>query len=189
MPHKISKTNQLFLIASRLKYGLMVISWGEIVDRHEVINDLMDQYGTSVLHLAYSYVRNRQTAEDLTQEIFLKCFEKLDTYRGDSGLHTWLYRIASNHCKDYLKSWYFRKTHVTDYISSFFKSSQAGPEEQILQNDEKYQLQNALFSLPIKYREILFLYYYQECSQKEIGAICNLNVNTVKSRLTRAKEL
>ncbi len=154
-----------------------------------MFDDLMNQYGTSVLHLAYSYVRNRQTAEDLTQEIFLKCFEKLDSYRGESGLQTWLYRVASNHCKDYLKSWYFRKTHVTNYISAFFKSSQAGPEEMLLQNDERYQLQDALFSLPIKYREILFLYYFQECSQKEISAICNLNVNTVKSRLTRAKEL
>jgi RNA polymerase sigma-70 factor, ECF subfamily len=159
------------------------------VDRHEMINDLTDQYGTSVLHLAYSYVRNRQTAEDLTQEIFLKCFESLDTYRGDSGLQTWLYRVASNHCKDYLKSWYYRKTHVTDYISALFKNSQAGPEEQFLQKDEKYQLQDSLFQLPIKYREVLFLYYFQECSQKEISAICNLNVNTVKSRLTRAKEL
>lgn len=159
------------------------------MDRQEVIHDLMDQYGTSVLHLVYSYVRNRQTAEDLTQEIFLKCFEKLDTFRGESGLQTWLYRVASNHCKDYLKSWYYRKTHLTDYISAFFKSSQDGPEELFLQKDEKSQLQDALFNLPIKYREILFLYYFQECSQKEIGAICNLNVNTVKSRLTRAREL
>ncbi|WHX40401.1 sigma-70 family RNA polymerase sigma factor [Mesobacillus sp. AQ2] len=159
------------------------------MDKHKMISDLMDQYGTSVLHLAYSYVRNRQTAEDLTQEIFLKCFENLDTYRGEAGLQTWLYRVASNHCKDYLKSWYFRKTHVTAFISGFFKDSQPGPEEQFLQNDENYQLQDALFNLPIKYREILFLYYFQECSQKEIGAICSLNVNTVKSRLTRAREL
>lgn len=159
------------------------------MDRNETIKMLMEEYGTAVLHLAYSYVRNRETAEDLTQEIFFKCFERLDTFQGNSAIQTWLYRIAANHCKDYLKSWYHRKMHVSDYLLSFFKNTQAGPEDQCVQEDEKSELQHALFQLPVKYREVIFLYYFQECSQKEISDICGLNLNTVKTRLVRAREL
>jgi RNA polymerase sigma factor (sigma-70 family) len=73
----------------------------------------MSNYGTQILHLSYSYVRDRQTAEDLTQEIFVKCYEKLHTFNGNSSIETWLYRIAANHCKDYLKSWQFRRVRAT----------------------------------------------------------------------------
>ena len=163
--------------------------WGEIMEHHDTINQLMTEHGTHVLHLAYSYVRNRQTAEDLTQEIFIKCYEKLDTFKGDSTLQTWLYRIASNHCKDYLRSWYHRKIHVTGYISSLLTGSQASPEKQLMDHAENQELGEAMFKLPVKYREVIFLFYYQECTLKEVSEICNLNINTVKSRLTRAKEL
>lgn len=159
------------------------------MEHQETINQLMTEHGTQVLHLAYSYVRNRQTAEDLTQEIFIKCYEKLDTFKGDSSLQTWLYRIASNHCKDYLRSWHHRKIHVSGYISSLLTGSQASPEKQIMDQAENHELADAMFQLPMKYREVIFLFYYQECSLKEISEICNLNINTVKSRLTKAKKL
>ncbi|RSD27065.1 sigma-70 family RNA polymerase sigma factor [Mesobacillus subterraneus] len=159
------------------------------MQREKVIADLMDRYGTDVLHLAYSYVRNRQTAEDLTQEIFLKCYQKYDTFQGNSQLQTWLYRVASNHCKDYLRSWHHRKVFVSSYISSFLTSHQASPESQLIQDTENQELTEALFQLPVKYREVLFLFYFQECSMKKIADICSLNLNTVKSRLSRAKSL
>lgn len=159
------------------------------MEHQETINRLMTEHGTQVLHLAYSYVRNRQTAEDLTQEIFIKCYEKLDTFKGDSSLQTWLYRIASNHCKDYLRSWHHRKIHVSGYISSLMTGSQASPEKQFMDRAENQELADAMFQLPLKYREVIFLFYYQECQLKEISEICNLNINTVKSRLTKAKRL
>ncbi|MBT2644638.1 sigma-70 family RNA polymerase sigma factor [Bacillus sp. ISL-41] len=77
---------------------------GEAVEREEAIVELMERFGTDVLHLAYSYVRNRQTAEDLAKEIFLKCYKRFDTFKGNLQVQTWLYRIASNHFTDYLKS-------------------------------------------------------------------------------------
>ncbi|MBS8265622.1 RNA polymerase factor sigma C [Mesobacillus boroniphilus] len=159
------------------------------MQREKVIVELMEQYGTDVLHLAYSYVRNRQTAEDLAQEIFLKCYQKFDTFQGEAQIQTWLYRVASNHCKDYLKSWHHRKVFVSGYISSMLGGQQAGPEKQLIQNAENKELVEAMFKLPVKYREIIYLFYYQEMPQKEIAEVCGLNINTVKSRLTRAKQL
>lgn len=159
------------------------------MDKHEIISDLMDRHGTDVLHLAYSYVRNHQTAEDLAQEIFIKCYEKLDTFQGNSSIDTWLYRVAVNHCKDYVTSWHYRKMHASDVISSYFTGGSSSAEQDLIEQEEKTELLNEIFQLPLKYREIIFLYYYQQCTQKEIGDICGLNLNTVKSRMTRGKEI
>lgn len=157
--------------------------------KEEAIADLMDRYGTAVLHLAYSYVRNRQTAEDLAQEIFLKCYQKYDTFQGNSQIQTWLFRVASNHCKDYLKSWHYKKVSLNNYVSAFLSNEHDTPENELIKNVENQELTEALFKLPLKYRELIFLFYFQECPLKEIAEICGLNLNTVKSRLTRAKSL
>lgn len=159
------------------------------MENKEVITDLMNRYGTQILHLSYSYVRDRQIAEDLTQEIFVKCYEKLHTFKGNSSLETWLYRIAVNHCKDYLKSWQFRKISATGYISSFFTLSEAPAEQEYFIKEEQSGIREAVFHLPVKYREIIFLYYFKEYSQKEISEICKVNLNTVKARMARGKEL
>lgn len=157
--------------------------------KEKAIVDLMARYGTAVLHLAYSYVRNRQTAEDLAQEIFFKCYQKYDTFQGNSQIQTWLFRVASNHCKDYIKSWHYKKVSVSNYLSSFLAGHNDNPETVMIKNTENQELTGALFRLPLKYREVIFLFYFQECSLKEIAEICNLNLNTVKSRLSRAKSL
>lgn len=159
------------------------------MQKEKVIADLMEQYGTAVLHLAYSYVRDRQIAEDLAQEIFFKCYQKCDTFQGNSLIQTWLFRVASNHCKDYLKSWHHRKVSVSGYISSFLSKHQDSPETQLIKSVENQELTQALFQIPVKYREMLFLFYFQECTLKEIADISSLNLNTVKSRLARAKSL
>ena len=75
----------------------------EIEDKEDLIDEIMNKYGQEVLQLVYSYVNNKEVAEDLTQDIFVKCYKSLHTYKGNSNLKTWLWRIAINHCKDYLK--------------------------------------------------------------------------------------
>lgn len=81
----------------------------EIEDKEDLIDEIMNKYGQEVLQLVYSYVNNKEVAEDVTQDIFVKCYKSLHTYKGNSNLKTWLWRIAINHCKDYLKSWYNKK--------------------------------------------------------------------------------
>lgn len=162
---------------------------GRTLQNHENISKLIDDYGLSILHLAYSFVRNRQTAEDLSQEIFIKCFEKLDSFKGESNIQTWLYRIAINHCKDYLRSWHYRKVQVSEYASTLFSKNEVGPEDLYLKKINNTELINDIFKLPVKYREIIILYYFHEISLKEIAEINSINLNTAKSRMTRAKEI
>lgn len=168
---------------------LAVTDESMLLEREEIIDQLMQEYSDDILHLVYTYVKNRTTAEDLTQEIFLKCYEKLNQLNQQATLKTWVYRIANNHCKDYLRSWHYRKITLSDKILDYLPSKSKQVEEEIIANSEGNILTNAVMNLPLKYREVVFLHYYEELSLAEISKITKVNINTIKTRLKRAKEL
>ncbi|WP_047985849.1 sigma-70 family RNA polymerase sigma factor [Ornithinibacillus californiensis] len=160
-----------------------------INDREAIIDQLMEEYSDSILYLVITYVKNQTTAEDLTQEIFIKCYEKLDQFKQQSSLKTWLYRIASNHCKDYLRSWHYRKISLNEKIWEYIPSKSTNVEEEVIAKSQESNLTNAVMALPIKYREVVFLHYYEELTLAEISKITTININTLKTRLKRAKEI
>ncbi|MCH7323935.1 sigma-70 family RNA polymerase sigma factor [Solibacillus sp. MA9] len=158
-------------------------------EREQIIDQLMREYSDDILHLVYTYVKNRTIAEDLAQEIFIKCYEKLNQFNQQSTIKTWLYRIASNHCKDYLGSWHYRKITLSNKVFDHIPSKSKQVEEEVIKHSEENSLTNAVMNLPLKYREVVFLHYYEELSLKEISKITSVNINTLKTRLKRAKEL
>jgi len=158
-------------------------------EREQIIDQLMREYSDDILHLVYTYVKNRTIAEDLAQEIFIKCYEKLNQFNQQSTIKTWLYRIASNHCKDYLRSWHYRKITLSNKVFDHIPSKSKQVEEEVIKHSEENSLTNAIMNLPLKYREVVFLHYYEELSLKEISKITSVNINTLKTRLKRAKEL
>src|SRR4051812_15650167 len=158
-------------------------------EREQVIDQLMREYSDDILHLVYTYVKNRTIAEDLAQEIFIKCYEKLNQFNQQSTIKTWLYRIASNHCKDYLRSWHYRKITLSNKVFDHIPSKSKQVEEEVIKHSEENSLTNAVMNLPLKSREVVFLHYYEELSLKEISKITSVNINTLKTRLKRAKEL
>lgn len=167
----------------------LMIEAFEIEDKEDLIDEIMNKYGQEVLQLVYSYVNNKEVAEDVTQDIFVKCYKSLHTYKGNSNLKTWLWRIAINHCKDYLKSWYNKKVIVTEDDFTYMESQKESVEQIVIQNAEDSRLASAVMSLPIKYREVIYLFYYEELSIKEIATVIEVKENTIKTRLKKAKEL
>ncbi len=160
-----------------------------VTDKEQLINELMNENGDGVLHLVFTYVKNRTIAEDLTQEIFIKCYEKLEQFNYQASIKTWLYRIASNHCKDYLRSWHYRKLILNEKILDYIPSSSKDVDAEVISKNEEESLTNAVMELPIKYREVVVLHYYEELPLAEISKITSVNVNTIKTRLKRAKEI
>ena len=158
-------------------------------DKEKLLDQLMDNYGQSLLQLAYSYVGNREVAEDLTQEVFVKCYQRLDQYQGKSSLKTWLWRIAINHCKDYLRSWYHKHIVISEEQAKHTSSQEKEVEDQVIQRYEDEQLVKIVLSLPDTYKEVIYLFYYEELSIKEISYLTSVNQNTIKTRLKRAKEI
>lgn len=155
----------------------------------DVVDSLMQQYGQNILQLVYAYVHNEAVAEDLTQEIFLKCYKALPTYAAKSSMKTWLWRIAINHTKDYLKSWYNQHVQTTEDAFLHTIDSNETIEQQIIQQDEDAALAQAVMQLPVMYREVIYLFYFEDYSIKEIAVILPANENTVKTRLRKGKAL
>lgn len=167
----------------------LTIEWIEAEDAEDVICEVMNRYGQDILQLAYSYVNNKTIAEDLTQDIFVKCYKYLYTYTGKSTFKTWLWRIAINHCKDFLKSWYNKNVIISEEQSTTASSKKEHVEQAVIQKDEDDRLAAIVMSLPIKYREVIHLFYFEELAIKEISNVLEVKENTIKTRLKKAKEL
>ncbi|NME05719.1 sigma-70 family RNA polymerase sigma factor [Psychrobacillus sp. BL-248-WT-3] len=155
----------------------------------QLIDELMSTHGQDILQLVYAYVHNETIAEDLTQEIFVKCYKGLPSYRGRSSIKTWLWRIAINHAKDYLKSWYNQNVRITEDAFLNRATLSSSVEQIIVQQDEDASLAAAVMSLPIKYREVIYLAYFEELTMREAAAVLLLNENTIKTRLRKGKLL
>lgn len=167
----------------------MIIEGLATENKDLLIDEIMNQYGQEILQLTYSYVNNKAVAEDLTQDIFVKCYNALHTYSGKSKLRTWLWRITMNHCKDFLRSWYTRNVVATGEELTHNGTKKELVEQAVIQREEDDELISAIMTLPIKYREVIYLFYYQELPIKEIAELTDTGINTVKTRLRRAKEL
>ncbi|PKF85990.1 RNA polymerase factor sigma C [Bacillus sp. BA3] len=163
-----------------------VLKWSQMKDDESLLDEMMSLYGQDILQLVYSYVKDAVVAEDLTQEIFIKCYKALPTYNQQSNIRTWLWRIAINHCKDYRKSWYFRKVSTAEEEQEW--TSTDNVEEEVIQQDEDRQLAVAVMELPIQYRELIYLHYFQEMKLKEISEITGVKLGTVKTRMRQAKK-
>ena len=158
------------------------------MDIEHVFEQIMTDYGQDILHLTYSYVKNITIAEDLTQEIFVKCYLNLSKFNGESSIRTWLWRIAINHCKDYLKSWHVRNMQLSNE-ELVVQAEDEQVEQSVIEKDDADQVMRAILTLPLKYREPIYLFYYEELSIKEIESILHVRQNTIKTRLRRAKIL
>ncbi|MCM3621852.1 sigma-70 family RNA polymerase sigma factor [Brevibacillus borstelensis] len=154
--------------------------------REQVIKEWVAAYHALVFRTVYYYVKNRAIAEDLTQEVFVKAFQKFDSFREDANPKTWLYRIAINTAKDYLRSWNHRHLLFTSVF--YEKSSSQTIEQQVMQQFQNDELVQNVMGLPTKYREVIVLYYFEEMRTPEIAEILALKESTVRVRLSRGLE-
>lgn len=159
------------------------------LDKEKQLVEIMNQYGDDVLKLVYSYVRRQDIAEDITQDVFLKVYQKIHSFQYRSSIKTWVYRIAINSSKDYLKSWHVRNVEVNESQYDYLQHSESDtPENKLIAKTEEIELVNTVLSLPLKYREIIYLYYYEECSITVISEYLGIKENTVKTRLYLARK-
>jgi RNA polymerase sigma-70 factor, ECF subfamily len=159
------------------------------LSQEEWIIQIMDIYQDKVIRLAYTYVKDRKLAEDLAQEVFVKCYIHKDNFRNDSSVKTWVYAITVNLCKDYLRSGWKKYIHVMDRFGKSRPSSVLTPELSIVQKSEHEALAEHVLNLPLKYREVILLFYYKELTVCEISQILNKKETTIRTLLQRGREL
>ncbi len=103
-------------------------------------------------------------------------------------MKTYLYRIAVNVCHDYLASWKYKKIVVTELFQKLLKTTTT-PETEFIEKDEQLYLVTAIENLPRKYKEVLVLFHFVELSLEEVSQVLALPINTVKTRLRRARQM
>jgi RNA polymerase sigma-70 factor (ECF subfamily) len=136
--------------------------------------EIVDKYYKDVYRFIFMMVKNRDDAEDITQDTFLKVKRYLWTFRGRSSILTWIYRIATNEVKKF-----FKKTNKTNHFCKILAVSEENSCD---------TLRNAMNKLGCDAYEILFLKYFKNMSEKEIAFIMNVPEGTVKSRLFNARK-
>jgi RNA polymerase sigma-70 factor (ECF subfamily) len=158
------------------------------VDPVRLLDQWIRDYGQDVLNVAYSYVRNYHQAEDIAQDVFLRAFAKMDSFRGQSSVKTWLLSITANRCKDYLRSWSVQKV-VADDDQLDQVADVTLPELEVARRLERDELWAAVQRLPEKYREVLILYYRHELSGLETAQVLGTTEQNVRTRLHRGRAM
>lgn len=143
------------------------------------IDEIIEKYADMVFRVAYTHTKNRADSDDVFQEVFTKLFRSAAVFESDEHIKAWLIRVTTNTSLDLLKSAWSRKTVEL-------------PEElPATEQNEFYEgaLTQAVKSLPPKYRTVIHLFYYHEMSITEIAKVLKSREGTVKSQLSRAREL
>lgn len=154
--------------------------------------ELVTKYQSKVYSMALSFTRNREAADDLAQEVFLKAYLALPRFHGRSEFGTWLYRISINHIKDYLrKKGRAKEVSLEDvYEVSFSDKEQTEKAEQEREAENRRHLvREFVQGLPEKYRIILTLRDIQGLAYEQISKVLHLSPGTVDSRLHRARRM
>ena len=150
------------------------------------IEEVIAKHGDYLLRVAYLYVKNMATAEDIIQDVFISFYQKQKQYRGDASLRTYLVKMTVNKSHDYLRSWTHKRINLLEIITG--KSTNHTPEQAMVEKIEKQELVKALFKLSVTYREVLILYYFEEMSTVEIAKLLDCPEATVRTRLQRARK-
>jgi RNA polymerase sigma factor (sigma-70 family) len=157
---------------------------------------LFEMYRQAIFHITVKIVRNPDEANDLVQETFIKAFGSLKTYDHNYRFSTWLYKIAANSSIDYLRKRKIDSLSLDKPIPTRDGDVQMeipddsyNPEKDLRNRERIIGIEDAIASLPEKYREVIVLRHKEDRSYEEIAEVLKVPVGTVKARIFRAREL
>ena len=163
---------------------------------------IVKKYEKMIYNLAMTKLQNKENAQDISQECFLRAYKMLRTYRSDSAFSTWIYRICQNLIFDYYrKSKKIKTVSLSVSVSDTSVGTDGGetkereiedisgdPSEQIIRNEKIEKIREIINSLPEDLRDIIILRDFKNLSYANISEVLDIEIGTVKSRLNRARE-
>jgi len=158
--------------------------------------ELMQRYKDSIYFMALKMVNNKDDAMDLTVETFGKAFENIEKYKPDFAFSTWLFRIATNNCIDFIRKKRISLISINSMVDDDgddrplqIKADTLNPEETSIKKQQQEQLKIIVDKLPLRYKTLIVLRYFEEQSYEEIAQQLDLPLGTVKAQLFRARDL
>ena len=151
---------------------------------------LFSKYNNKLYASLLAFTKSQELAEDLTQKTFIRVWKKIETFRGDSSLFTWIYRIAINLAKNEFSSKQAKNQGITDNIDDTYdlESSVSSPESHAIETESMQAVMDFIASLPSDLREAISLREFDGKSYEEIAQITGSPIGTVRSRIFRARE-
>ena len=148
-------------------------------------------FGDRLLRTALAITGDQQVAEEVVQDTFLQMCRKIHSFKGQSSLQTWIFRIAVNLARNRLRGGWFRRVVAWGEIDLNQLPAPPGgsPEAEAVARESREEVLGCLQALPAKYREVLVLYYLEELSVGDIGQVLEQPEGTVKSKLSRGRAL
>jgi RNA polymerase sigma-70 factor (ECF subfamily) len=169
---------------------------GALQGNQEAYKKLLERHRHAIFHIAYKIVRNSEEAADLVQETFMKAFASLSSYRFEYRFSTWLYRIAANNAIDLLRKRKIEALSLDRPVETKDGSVELqlpdwthNPEFDFTRKQQRISIEEAIATLPSKYREVIVYRHSEDKSYDEIARILDIPVGTVKARIFRAREL
>lgn len=162
----------------------MIAEKGPSCNTEDLFDRMVLEYQLPLKRLCFMYLRDMSLAEDAVQETFLKVYKSLRQFRDDCSMKTWIMKIGVNTCKDMLRSAWFR--HHDRRVTPDDLHIAAGDDSR---DEEAEALGQAILKLPVRYKDVILLYYYQDMNQAEIADILRTSVSTVSRRLDHAQGL
>lgn len=157
--------------------------------------ELMDRYRDAIYYMLLKMVNNKNDAEDLTIEAFGKAFKNIEQYTPKYAFSTWLFKIATNNCIDFIRKQKANLISIDqaeedeDMSAPPLHSSNPDPEEDMIKNQRVDLMRDVVDKLKPRYRNLIKLRYFKEYSYEEIAQELDLPLGTVKAQLFRAREL
>lgn len=181
-------------LSEKAQRDFMLVQRANIGDQ-KAYAELMDRYRDAIYYMLLKMVNNASDAEDLTIEAFGKAFKNIQQYTPNFAFSTWLFKIATNNCIDFIRK--RKMNHISldhndeehERASHDIQAPILDPEESMI-NEQKIKLMHSIVSkLKPRYRKLIELRYFNEFSYEEIAEELELPIGTVKAQLFRAREL
>ena len=163
------------------------------------VADLSNSYGAKIFQLAFRYLRNREDAEEVAQDVLLKVYQKIDAFRGDAALSSWIYRITFNAAMSRLRTAQSQRMQAEDRRAASAEGDGLTPphpdiadwsdlaDERVLRTQLRRRVFRAILSLPAIYRAPVMLRDIHGMSTEEASAMLRVKDQTLKSRLHRGR--
>ena len=157
--------------------------------------ELLDRYKDAIYYMLLKMVNNKSDAEDLTIEAFGKAFKNINQYTPNYAFSTWLFKIATNNCIDFIRKKKAnlisldQTTEEQDSMGTPLQSNSPDPEEDMIKSQRVALMRDVVEKLKPRYKTLVELRYFKEYSYEEIANELNLPIGTVKAQLFRAREL
>jgi RNA polymerase sigma-70 factor (ECF subfamily) len=166
----------------------------------QALNDLADAYRTKIYQLAFRYLRNKEDAEEITQDVLFKVYRKVGEFRGDAALSSWIYRITFNAAMSRLRTARYQRTQDEQRETSSMEAEAIGApvqsdvadysdmaDERLLRSQLRQRVFRAILALPAIYRAPVMLRDIHGMSTEEASAMLRVKDQTLKSRLHRGR--